>query len=133
MSLVPLITVILVFAIPILGILLAGYKEWLKFKTKHRKLGTSTRKVEDELRALRERLKHLEQERDALGERVQNLETIVTSEVWILQHEEGTDTPSLGGVAIDGLELPVNPDDESRDETQRTALLARHLRNQQSY
>ncbi|PSQ74269.1 MAG: hypothetical protein BRD34_00735 [Bacteroidetes bacterium QH_6_64_77] len=34
MPLVPLVTVVMVFAIPILGIVLAGYKEWLKFKSK---------------------------------------------------------------------------------------------------
>lgn len=111
MSLVPLIAVVMIFTIPILGILLAGYKEWLEFKSKHRELGTSTREVEERLRGLQERLDGLEQERDALRDRVQNLETIVTSEAWIAGHEESVDAPSLD--TAEGTELTPSTDEEA--------------------
>jgi chromosome segregation ATPase len=77
-TLVPL----LVFLIPILGIVLAGYKEWLQFKAKQQELGASTEEVESTIQDLQRRIDDVEQERDALIRRVQNLETIVTSEAW---------------------------------------------------
>lgn len=130
MSLVPLIAVVMIFAIPILGILLAGYKEWLKFKSKHRELGTSTREVEDRIRALHEHLDRIEEERDALRERVQNLETIVTSEAWIAQHDDTVDAPSLNSGEADELSLPAEQEPDSRTDADRTADLARHLRKE---
>lgn len=128
MSLLPLIAVLMIFAIPILGILLSGYKEWLEFKSKHQELGSSTREVEERLRALQDRLETLEQQRDALQERVQNLETIVTSEAWITGHEEA-DASSLNAAKADELTLP--PDRKSsQSEAEHTAEIARRLRGQ---
>lgn len=128
MSLVPLVAVVMIFTIPILGILLAGYKEWLEFKSTHQELGTSTRKVEERLQTLHDRLETLEQERDALQERVQNLETIVTSDAWITGHEEA-DPSSLDATEAEELSLP--PDSESsQSEAEHSAKLARRLRGQ---
>lgn len=126
MSLVPFIAVIMIFAIPILGILFAGYKEWLKFKAEHRALGTKPQTLEKHLNALRERLDHLEEERDALQERVQNLETIVTSEAWIAGHDD-TDA-SLDAAEIDKLGLPPNQAPSTQDNADQTAEIARRLR-----
>ena len=130
MSLVPLVTVVMVFAIPILGIVLAGYKEWLKFKSKHQALGASTREVEERIRSLQERMDRLEQERDALRDRVQNLETIVTSEAWIAGHEDAGDGPALDAAEIDALTLPDDQASSSESEADRTAEIARRLRGQ---
>ncbi|MCS3612703.1 hypothetical protein [Salinibacter ruber] len=129
MSLIPLVAVVMVFAIPILGIALAGYKEWLKFKTKHRELGSSTREVEDRIDGLQDRLARLEAERDALQERVQNLETIVTSEAWIADHDESSGLSSLDGTAPGPLEAP-DDDASLPNDAARTAKLARRLRGQ---
>lgn len=125
--LVPLIAVIMIFAIPILGIVFAGYKEWLKFKAKHRKLGTSTREVEDRLRTLQERLDRVEQERDALRDRLQNLETIVTSEAWIAGHDDTDVASPLDAAEADGLTLPPERDASPETEAERTAEIARRL------
>jgi predicted nuclease with TOPRIM domain len=124
-SLVP----ILIFAIPILGIMLAGYKEWLKFRAKQQELGASTQEVEETIQALRERLNRVEQERDALIERVQNLETIVTSEAWDALQDPTTDAASLPE-ASDPAELESSPDqDAAGDATEEQAKrLARRLR-----
>jgi len=127
MSLVSLVAVVMVFAIPILGIALAGYKEWLKFKSKHQELGTSTREVEARIDALQDRLADLEEERDALRERVQNLETIVTSEAWIAEHDETAGASALDEEAP--LELPET-EDASQDDADHTAELARRLRGE---
>jgi flagellar motility protein MotE (MotC chaperone) len=88
MSLVPLVAVVMIFGVAMLGILLAGYKEWLAYKAEHQGAAPSTRVLEDRLRALQDRVDELEAERASLQERVQNLETIVTSEAWVAQHDE---------------------------------------------
>lgn len=130
MPLVPLVAVVMIFAIPILGIVFAGYKEWLKFKAQHRELGTSTREVEDSLRALRERIEHLEQERDALQDRVQNLETIVTSEAWIAGHDNTDLASALDAAEADELTLPPERESAPESEAERIAEMARRLRGQ---
>lgn len=118
----PPIVFVLIFAIPILGILLAGYKEWLDHKAQRQTLGPTAEELHERFRALHERIDDLERERDALQERVQNLETIVTSEAWIADHDDATE---LG-------ELPLPPDreSESQSETEHSAELARRLRNE---
>ena len=129
MSLVPLVAVVMIFAIPIIGILFAGYKEWLEFKSKHQDLGISTHEIENQLQAVHDRVERLETERDALRERVQNLETIVTSEAWIAGHDEETDASSLKNDNASELSLP--PDESAEEnEAERTAKIARRLRGQ---
>jgi outer membrane murein-binding lipoprotein Lpp len=93
------LTGLLIFTIPILGILLAGYKEWLKFRTKQQELGASTDDVAEEVEALRARLDRVEDERDALRKRIQNLETIVTSEAWDALQDPEAAPPVLDGPA----------------------------------
>ena len=123
----PLFAIIMIFAIPILGILLAGYKEWLEFKAEHQQLGPASQDLQARLDTLLDRVQQLEAERNALRERVQNLETIVTSESWIAGHEEGADA-SLDGAPGDELTLPDR--DASKDEAEHTAELARRLRGE---
>lgn len=113
---------VLIFAIPILGILLAGYKEWLDYKAQRQTLGLTAEEMEERFQSLHERIDDLEQERDALQERVQNLETIVTSEAWIADHD---DAAELGELA-----LPPDRASESQSETEHSAELARRLRNE---
>lgn len=124
----PPFLLVLLVALVMLAIVGAGYKEWLEFKAKHESLGTSTEEVERHLQALREDIDRLEETRDALQERIQNLETIVTSETWIAQHDEdGTSRLSDGEGE---LELPPLRDDETRSDADRSADIARRLRNQ---
>ncbi len=68
--------------IPIAAILVGGFQEWLKFREKQANLGDSTRELGQTMSSLRESVESLESERDALIRRVQNLEAIVTSQVW---------------------------------------------------
>lgn len=123
---IQILVILLVFAIPILGILLAGYKERLKFEAKHQELGRSTREVENRLETLREDIERLEEIRDSLEQRVQNLETIVTSEAWIAQHDEDGTSPLLEGGE---LELPASSEEDAKSDAEHSADLARRLRN----
>ncbi|MBB4090790.1 hypothetical protein [Salinibacter ruber] len=59
---------------------------------------------------------------------MQNLETIVTSEAWIADHDESSGLSPLDGTAPGPLEAP---DDASLpNDAARTAKLARRLRGQ---
>ncbi len=111
--------------IPILGIGLVGYQEWLKFRAKQQKLGASTQEVEETIRALRERLERVEQERDALVSRVQNLETIVTSEAWDALQDPTADAGESSSV---GLEPPSEQNRIGLDTEEQAEKLARRLR-----
>ena len=110
-----------IFAIPILGILLAGYKEWLDHKAQHQTLGPTAEELKERFQSLHERIDDLERERDALQKRVQNLETIVTSEAWIANDD---------ATALAELTLPPDRESESRSETEHSAKIARRLRSE---
>lgn len=124
----PVLVIILVFAIPILAILVGGYKEWLEFKAKHQELGSSTEQVEEHLQTLREDINRLEETRDDLENRIENLETIVTSEAWIAQHDED-EADALDRTGTGELDL-MPPADDAKSDAEHTAHIARRLRNQ---
>lgn len=123
-----MLPLLLVFAIPILGIALAGYKEWLKFQSKQQELGTSTQEVEATIQSLQERLTRAERERDALVKRIQNLETIVTSDAWDALQDPTAKT-SLPYVSDplkeDSSSEPSDPESETQSQAEE---LARRLR-----
>lgn len=118
----PVLIVYLLIILPTLGILFVGYKEWLDYKAQRQTLAPTAEEMKERFQSLHERLKDLEQERDALQERVQNLETIVTSETWIADHD---DLAELG-------ELTLPPDRESdlEREAEHSAEIARRLRGE---
>ena len=68
--------------IPLAGIAVGAYEMYLKARTEQRRLGTTTHELEGEVTSLKTTLQASETERRALAERVQNLETIVTSRLW---------------------------------------------------
>ena len=68
--------------IPLAGIALAGFSEWLKYKRKTASIDTTTGELEAELSSLQAELDEQREERRRLVQRVQNLEAIVTSEAW---------------------------------------------------
>ena len=102
--------------IPIAGIALGGFKEWLKFKEKQLELGSSTENLEKITATLQTELDAAKLRESALIERIQNLETIVTSEAW----EDPLPLPEKKPL----LELP----DESEEATKEAARLARRMR-----
>jgi peptidoglycan hydrolase CwlO-like protein len=61
--------------IPIAGIFAGLIKDWMRIRTKQQDLGTSNRELEKVVEELR-------QTNRILGQRVENLETIVVSQTW---------------------------------------------------
>lgn len=103
--------------IPLAGILMGGFSEWLKFRSKQEKIGTSTSELEEHTRVLREKLEASEEERQRLTERVQNLETIVTSQAWDTLHEAPQQEAFRDGRASrDGEETGPQPGDPEKAE-----------------
>ncbi len=106
--------------IPIIAILLAGFKEWLKFKAKQQQLGSSTVELEQTVAA----------QQQALGDamrRIQNLEAIVTSQMWDVVHDEALpDAEKQHALAKARIHLEP-PEDETSD-AERAARLARRLK-----
>ena len=100
------------------GILLAGFSEWLKFK---QKMGASASQVDSSVKALEGEVDKLKGERQALVQRIQNLEAIIASEQW---ETLGSDK-ELAQATMAQIELPEPDRDEDADEVAR---IARRLR-----
>jgi uncharacterized protein YlxW (UPF0749 family) len=103
--------------IPLAAILMGAFKEWLQFKEKQDKLGASTTEIEEALHALEEELRRRDEREQALERRIQNLETIVTSETW--------------DALVDGEAAPplsLEPPEQEGNLAARTEQIARRLR-----
>jgi hypothetical protein len=100
--------------IPLAAIAVGAFEQWLKFKAKQDKLGTSAAQLEGVVDELSKQLKASEEGRDNLQQRVQNLETIVTSVDWDLV-SAGQDRPQL--------DLP-----EKTDAEEQARRIARRVR-----
>jgi len=68
--------------IPVTAIVMKTVREWLRFKATQRRLGASTSDLEREVAAMK-------QEREAMLDRLQNLEAIVVSQTWNVLHDKG--------------------------------------------
>ena len=113
--------------IPIAGILFGAFKEWLNFKEKQLKLGESTRELEDKVEALANALASSETDKATLLNRIQNLETIVTSQAWdvLVDEEKTAASKKLEVEAIaPKLELP----EEEEEAAEKAKEIARRLR-----
>lgn len=101
--------------IPLAGILLGAFSEWLKFKEKQAKLGLSTSELEKTVAAQAQAL-------ETAQRRLENLEAIVTSQVWDTLHDEAPPRAAREGALV-SLEPP--PDEPS--DAERVARIARRL------
>ncbi len=113
--------------IPLAAIAVGAFKEWLKFKAKQDRLGTSAAELERAVEGLREDLKQSEDSRQRLVQRLQNLETIVTTEMWDVVHGAPgqRESRSRQPERKPQLDLP-----EAEDETtDRVSKIADRLRN----
>lgn len=113
--------------IPVVGILYAAFREWLSFKEKQLQLGESTDNLQAKVEDLMQALASSEADKKALLDRIQNLETIVTSQVWdvIVEEEQPAHVKKLELDAVNPrLEPP--PEEETPDEQARK--IARRLR-----
>ena len=108
--------------IPLAGIVLAGFSEWLKFKKENAQLSSSNQVMQSDMAALTDQLETLRMVNEQLVERVQNLEAIVTSETWDLMNREAGETAASPPL------LDLN-EPEAPSEQDRAARMARRLRN----
>lgn len=100
--------------IPILAIVLGAWKEYYRFQAEQRRLGASSREMEEEIEALRE-------DREALVRRVQNLEAVVTSRLW--------DAAREGAPPVERARLDLGLDgiDSGTEDTRKVERLAGRL------
>jgi len=66
--------------IPIIAILVGGFKDWLKIRARQQALGASNKELERDLEEIRK-------ERSSLLQRLENLEAIVVSQTWEALHD----------------------------------------------
>ena len=105
--------------IPLAGILMGAFSEWLKFKEKQVKLGTSTSELEKTVVVQQQAL-------EAAQHRIENLEAIVTNQVWDALHDEALPEAERQR-ALAQARIQLDPPDEPSD-ADRVARIARRLR-----
>lgn len=106
--------------IPLAAILMRGFRDMMKFKVAQRQLGTSTGELEREVSALK-------REREAILDRLQNLEAIVVSQTWdVLQDKALLPAERELKVAATVRRELAPPDTEAANR-QRAEQLARRL------
>ena len=103
---------LLVFSVPILGIL-------TKFVVRWRALGTSSREME-------QKVERLEKVNAEYSERLQNLETIVVSQAWSVLQEPGLSEADRQRRFIASAPHEMHAPVEEKN-TQRVAQLARRI------
>lgn len=110
--------------IPLAGIAAGMVKDYLKFKERAGKLGTSTHQLEAEVASLK-------QERTELTERVENLEALVTSRLWTaLSDEDLSESEREAALAKGRLQMRPKIPDPSQDgpsPQEKAERLARRL------
>lgn len=106
--------------IPLTMFGVGAFLEWLKFKEKQAKLGASTDELVKEVKSLKESIAEKDRE---MTKRLQNLETIVTSQVWDAINAEKENLPPhlLDQVA------PLEKEEVS--DTQKAEEIARRLKS----
>jgi hypothetical protein len=114
-ELIPLLFAYWWIWIPIAGIFAGSFKDWLKSKERLAELGTSTDGLGESFKALRT-------ENEELVRRLQNLEAIVTHEVW--EAANAKQDPMASAARIDSVLLSPEPSDADR-----AAHLAGRLRS----
>lgn len=72
--------------IPVVAILAGVLRDWVRMRTKQKSLGASTTELEREVTAL-------QREREAILDRLQNLEAIVVSQTWDAVHDRSLTPP----------------------------------------
>lgn len=106
--------------IPIVAILVGGFSEWLKFKEKQAKLGTSTSELEHTVAAQQQAM-------EAAQRRIENLEAIVTSQMWDAVHDESLPEAERQR-ALAQARIQLDPPEEPSD-ADRVAQMARRLKS----
>jgi hypothetical protein len=106
--------------IPLAGILAGVMREWIKVNARQRTLGASTQELEKEVAGLRK-------EREAILDRLQNLEAIVVSQTWEAVHDRAL-SPAERDLGVSStVRREIAPPDTETLNRQRAEQLARRL------
>lgn len=118
----PLWLQILIIASPLAGILYATFVTWLDFKDKQARIDTTTSELEHTVAAQQETLKEMTR-------RLQNLEAIVTSQVWDTLHDgNARGTVAQHAFSRSAPPLDTREDEEEPSDADRAAHIARRLK-----
>jgi len=104
--------------IPIAFILVGAFSEWLKFKGKQAKLGTSTNELAQTVVLQQQALEMAQR-------RIENLEAIVTSQMWDAVHDE-TLPEAEKQRALTQARIHLEPPEPS--DAERVARMAQRLK-----
>jgi len=105
--------------IPVTAIVMKTVREWLRFKATQRQLGVSTGDLEREVAVLKK-------DREAMLDRLQNLEAIVVSQTWDVVHDKSLPPVERELKIASTVRREIAPDNESANR-QRAEQLARRL------
>ena len=108
--------------IPIVAILAKVLRDWIKVRAAQKSLGASTTELEREVAAL-------QREREAILDRLQNLEAIVVSQTWDAVNDHSLTPPErdLKVASTVRREVATAPSSEAVNQ-QRAEQLAQRLR-----
>ena len=107
--------------IPIIAILAGSFKTWVRVKAQQRVLGASNRELETDVAALRK-------EREAILERLENLEAIVVSQTWNVLNDTSLPPPEREQRVATTARRELGPTPAAPVNQQRAEQLARRLR-----
>ena len=107
--------------IPVAAILAGVLRDWVRMRAKQKSLGASTSELEQEVTAL-------QREREAILDRLQNLEAIVVSQTWDAVNDRSLPPPERELKVASTVRREIAaPSAESMNQ-QRAEQLARRLR-----
>jgi hypothetical protein len=107
--------------IPVVAILAGVLRDWLKVREKQKSLGASTSELEKEVAAL-------QKEREAILDRLQNLEAIVVSQTWDAVNDRSLTPPERDLKVASTVRREIAAPSSEAVNQQRAEQLARRLR-----
>lgn len=116
----PLWLAILIIASTIGGLLFAAFAMWLKSREKQAGIDTSAGELGQTVAAQQKAL-------EAAERRIQNLEAIVTSQVWDVVHEGGSSEVDKQR-ALSEARLDLDISEEESSDAERAERMARRLK-----
>lgn len=116
----PLWLLILILVSMLAGLLFAAFGLWLNFKEKQIEIGTSMSELVDTVAAQQKAL-------EAAERRFQNLEAIVTSQVWDVIHDEHVPEAEREHV-LSGVQTDLHISEEEPSDAEQVARIARRLK-----
>lgn len=116
----PLWLAILIMVSTLAGLLLPAFAMWIKFREKQAQIDLSTSELGQTVAAQQNAL-------EAAERRMQNLEAIVTSQIWDTLHDEGASEAEKQRALSEG-RLRLDASAEEPSDAEQLARIARRLK-----